>query len=145
MHPKIDLSFLPKGTKIADTIIFVGLAGCLQCTYLFPLVEFAKKKHLATNVLTELIQTKDEYITYTDRLIKKLNIHENIIPIPIPFIYIEINGMAHITNQYTIEECTSLIRNNLAEEDEFSYLDCEYIDPTILMNFLTKIITDTAF
>lgn len=145
MYSKVRLSFLPKGTKIADRLIFIGLAGCLQCTYLFPLIEFAKKNNLATTILTELIQTKDDYIIYTTKLIKKLNLIENVIPIPIPFIYVEINGMAHITNQYTIEECTASIRDNLSEEDEFNYLDCEYIDPTILMTFLTKIVTDTVF
>ena len=136
---------LPKGTKIAEKMVFIGLAGCLQCQYLFPLMEFAKKNQLANEIVAETKDSKEDYETRVFALMKQLNITPDFVPLPVPFLYIEIGEMSRITQQEVIEETVIGIREELDEADEFDYLDNEFADPHQILNYLTKIVTDTVF
>jgi hypothetical protein len=136
---------LPKGTKIAQKMIFVGLAGCLQCQYLFPLMEFAKKNELAHEIIAETKNSKEEYENRIYELMKKLNITADFVPLPIPFLYVEIGEMSRVTQQEILEETVIGIREELNDASEFEYLDNEFANPHQILNYLTKIVTDTVF
>ena len=126
-------------------MVFIGLAGCLQCQYLFPLMEFAKKNHLANEIVAETKDSKEDYENRVFALMKQLNISPDYVPLPVPFLYIEIGEMSRVTQQEVIEETVIGIREQLDEADEFEYLDNEFTNPHQILNYLTKIVTDTVF
>ncbi len=66
----------------------------------------------------------------------------------VPFLYVEIGEMSRVTQQEILEETVIGMREDMNETDEFAYLDNEFsnIDnPNRILNYLTKIVTDTVF
>ncbi|MFW9928883.1 MAG: hypothetical protein ACFFD1_05805 [Candidatus Thorarchaeota archaeon] len=135
---------IPPGTKIAEKMVFIGLSGCIQCIYLVPLMEFAKKNNLAKEIIVEIMKSKNDYEQRVSELGKILGIEIDT-SIPVPFLYIEIGDMSKVTQQEIIEEAVTGIRQELNETDQFDYLDNEFTNPKQLLNYLTKIVTDTVF
>lgn len=82
---------------------------------------------------------------YEDPAFTELKISADFVPLPVPFLYIEIGEMSRITQQEVLEETVIGIREGLGEADEFDYLDNEFANPHQILNYLTKIVTDTVF
>ena len=134
---------IPPDTKIAKKIIFLGLAGCLQCEYLVPLFDFAHQNELA-EVVSQIIHTKEGYEQAVMEEKKRLGLNNNS-ELPVPFVYVEVGDSGKLAKQEVLEEIVLSIREDMNDDQQFEYFDHEFNNPRLLINYLTKIITETLF
>jgi hypothetical protein len=125
--------------------IFLSLAGCLQCNYIFPLLKLANKLNLVEVVEFQSFDDKELYHKSAVSILDKWNIDYSSEPIPVPLILISTNNIDRIVNQTLIDECTFAIKDSFDDMELLEFLDLEINDHKLVVNLFSKIIAETIF
>ena len=90
-------------------------------------------------------ENKQEYHNKAVKLIEDYKITSDLNPIPIPLIFITINGTTSIADQAILEECAVKIQDELSDEQLFAFFDEEIDNNNLIMELISKIVSYTMY
>ena len=142
------ITYIISGTNmlnLASNIIYLGLNGCLTCNFIGPVIKKSFTLHLVENLDYFQFENKQEYHKKALNLLENYNIKDSLNPIPIPLIFITMNGTTSIADQAILEECAVKIQDTLSDTELFSFFDEEIENNNLIMELISKIISYTMY
>ena len=127
--------------NLASKIVYLGLNGCLTCNFIGPIIKKSYSMHLVESLNYFQFENKQEYHEKALIYLADYNIQEKLNPIPIPLIFITINGNTSIADQSILEECAVKIQDELSDEQLFAFFDEEIDNNKLIMELISKIVS----
>lgn len=130
-------------STVAQSIVYLGLDGCLTCNYISPLIRICASKKLFDHLEYSHYQSKDVYREKAQKFLKEADL--TVDSIPIPLIVITIGKKTSIASQAVIEEVACKIQEELTEEELFAFFDEDLEKNGFVLSLVSKIVSETLF
>ena len=78
-------------------------------------------------------------------MLEEYKIQQDLNPIPIPLIFITLNGTTTIADQSVLEECAVKIQDELSDDQLFAFFDEEIDNSNLILELISKIVSYTMY